>query len=81
MHNQVIESSPRKGLPWSEKWHIVDESMSRDGRDKEVSLCGAYIFPENHPRPPLRVGQIFAGTRKNRGDCKHCDRIYGQQGR
>jgi hypothetical protein len=69
--------SARKGLTWSEKWHVIDETKSDP--HYEIALCGAELYTpektaEQRHRMPEHLQEIMVGTRKSSGDCKRCAR-------
>lgn len=78
--------STRKGLTWSKKWHIVDETASRENEHYDTSLCGAYLYNAEKERGrygnakmPERLQRIIDGTAKSAGDCKRCNKTAGRK--
>lgn len=72
----------RRGLTWSKKWHIVDDTKSDDRYD--VAKCGAYLYNAEKERAawrgakmPEHLQQIIDGKRKDAGTCKLCLKSAG----
>lgn len=72
----------RKGLTWSKKWHIVDESKSHPNYD--IAICGAYLYNEVKEKAryrgaklPEHLQRIINGTLKSTGNCKLCYKSAG----
>lgn len=78
----MAEMSARRGLTWSKKWHIVDESKSHDRYD--IALCGQYLYNAKKEQVAVYAGKmpehlvrIINGDAKSTGDCKLCQRSSG----
>lgn len=77
-------TEPSKGLTWSKRWHLVDESKSDENYD--IALCGAYLYNETKMRAshrgaqmPAHLQQILDGKRKAVGECKLCSKAAGRR--
>jgi hypothetical protein len=77
-------TEPRRGLTWSKRWHIVDETKSNPRYD--MALCGAYLYNAEKEkacfrgnRMPEHLQRIIDGTAKSAGDCKLCNKSAGRK--
>jgi len=61
-----------RGLSWSKKWHILDDSERRG--QLGTSLCGAYVYQADDRNIPKHLQLVFEGAKNADGDCKLCAR-------
>jgi hypothetical protein len=75
----------RKGLTWSRKWHIVDETRSARHAGYDVALCSAHLYSEDKERHrgrstmPVHLVQIINGEVPSAGECKLCNKKAGRK--